>query len=262
MLPLAATPGTPRPPETAASPETQAEGRIAPLEERRAFVLAHTALQPCLFVPEIRLHMATEVTPLWHATQAWLQARDVDVPFWSVPWAGGQALARFILDNPDNVRGKRVVDFGCGSGLVALACARAGASVVHGIDVDPLAEAAALLNADANAVALRITCADVVNDEAAPRQPADPLLFPLGPATTDVLVAGDVWYDAAAAARFGPFLARLAKAGVRILLGDPERLYVPPGLDELACFDVLTYADLEASRIRRTRVLELNPARA
>lgn len=213
-------------------------------EERTAFVRAHTALAEVPFVPEIRLFTATDVTPLWRATEAWLGRFGLEVPFWCVPWAGGQALARWVLDHPEAVRGRRVVDFGTGSGLVAIACALAGARSVRAVDIDPLAEAACHLNAAANRVTLDTSCADIVDSDATA----------LG---ADILFAGDVWYDRAAAARFGPWLSSLARAGVRVITGDPCRTYVPPDLHELARHDVPTCADLEATPVRLTRVLEL-----
>ena len=213
----------------------------SPLEERKAFVRRHTVLTEVPFVPEIRLYTATDLTPLWRATQAWLGTFGLDVPFWCVPWAGGQALARWVLDHPDAVRGLRVVDFGTGSGLVAIACARAGAASVCAFDVDPIAEAACLLNAEANRVTVEVTCADVVD----------------GAIDADLLLAGDVWYERAAAARFAPWLSRVVRSGVRVVTGDPCRAYVPEGLVEIARHDVPTCADLEASTIRTTRVLEI-----
>jgi len=211
-------------------------------------VREHTVLAEVPFVPEVRLHTATDVTPLWRATQAWLGTFGLDVPFWCVPWAGGQGLARWVLDHPDAVRGLRVVDFGAGSGLVGIACARAGARSVRAIDVDPLAEAACLLNAEANGVTLDVTCADVVGD--------DPPAI-----EADILLAGDVWYERAAAARFGPWLTKVAGGGVRVITGDPCRAYVPAGLHELARLDVPTCADLESTHVRLTRVLELHGIR-
>jgi predicted nicotinamide N-methyase len=213
-------------------------------EDRTDFIRAHTVLAVVPFVPEIRLHMATDVTPLWRATQQWLGTFGLEVPFWCVPWAGGQALARWVLDHTEAVRGLRVVDFGAGSGLVAIACALAGASSVRAIDIDPLALSACLLNAEANGVSLDAICADVVGDEAST----------LG---ADILFAGDVWYERAPAARFAPWLASLARGGVRVITGDPCRAYVPEGLHELARHDVPTCADLEATPLRLTRVLEI-----
>jgi predicted nicotinamide N-methyase len=214
------------------------------LAERQAFVRAHTVLADVPLVPEIRLQTATDVTPLWRATQAWLGTFGLDVPFWCVPWAGGQALARWVLDHPDSVRGLRVIDFGAGSGLVGIACARAGARSVRAIDVDPLAEAACLVNAEANEVRLAVTIADVVGEGAAALD-------------ADVLLAGDVWYERAAAERFAPWLESLARAGMRVLTGDPCRAYVPATLVELARYDVPTCADLESTKVRLTRILEL-----
>jgi predicted nicotinamide N-methyase len=215
----------------------------ADLDARKAFVRAHTALTAVPLVPEVRIHTATDVTPLWRATQAWLGTFGLEVPFWCVPWAGGQALARWVLDHPEAVRGLRVVDFGAGSGLVGIACARAGAASVRAIDIDPLAEAACLLNAAANDVAVEVTCEDVVDRVV----------------EADLLLAGDVWYERAAAARFAPWLASVVRSGVRVVTGDPCRAYVPVDLVELARHEVPTCADLESTRVRTTRILEMRP---
>lgn len=218
-------------------------------EEREAFVRAHTRLELVPFVPEIRLYTATEVTPLWSETEAWLGRAGVDVPFWSVPWAGGQALARWVLDHAGEIRGRRVVDLGSGSGLVAIAAALAGASRVLAVDVDPLAEAACALNTAANAVDVAVLRADVVGAALE------------GPLAADVLLAGDVWYDAPLAARLTPWLAAAAGArgGPRVLTGDPGRAYAPPDYAELARYDVPTPADLESRPSKLTRIL--SPAR-
>lgn len=209
-------------------------------EELRGFVRAHTALAAVPLVPEIRLFTATETTSLWRVTAEWLDARAVDVPFWSTPWAGGQALARYVLDRPEALRGLRVVDFGTGSGLVAIAAAHAGAARVRAVDVDPLACAAARLNAEANGVAIDVACDDV----------ADRLDLDV-----DVVLAGDVWYEPEPAARFAAWLASLAARGVRVLTGDPGRAYVPRAFVEVAAYDVPTSADLESRTLKRTRVL-------
>jgi predicted nicotinamide N-methyase len=213
-------------------------------EERSDFIRTHTVIADVPFVPEIRLYMATDVTPLWRATQAWLGTFGLEVPFWCVPWAGGQALARWVLDHPEAVRGRRVIDFGAGSGLVAIACALAGAKSVRAIDVDPLAASASLLNAEANGVVLEATCTDVVGSDARSLD-------------ADILFAGDVWYERAPAARFAPWLSSLAASDMRVITGDPCRAYVPPDLHELARYDVPTTADLEATPMRLTRVLEV-----
>jgi len=212
-----------------------------------AFVREHTELAPVPLVPEIRLFTATAVTPLWHATEAWLGARGIEAPFWSVPWAGGQGLARFVLDRPETVRGRRVLDLGAGSGLVAIACVLAGAIEVEAVDVDPFAEAACLLNAEANGCTLRVATRDVVDDG--------------GAGGAEVILAGDVWYDRAVAARLGPWLDGAARRGARVLTGDPGRLHVPvelpSGIVERARVEVPTSQDLESVATRTCRVLEI-----
>lgn len=213
------------------------------LDDRIAFVRAHTTLAPVPLVPEVLLHTASEVTPLWRATEDWLAARGLDVPFWSVPWAGGQALARWVLDHPEVVRGRRVLDFGSGSGLVAIAAARAGAAVVRAVDVDPLAQAACVANARANALEIDAACSDLVGEDVG----------------EDLVLAGDVWYERAAAARFLPWLERLAGGGRRVITGDPSRAYAPPGR-VLGRYDVPTTLELESTPVRVTSILELGSA--
>lgn len=212
-------------------------------EEREAFVRAHTRVEVVPFVPELRIHTANEVTPLWGETEAWLGRTGVDVPFWAVPWAGGQALARWVLDHPNAVRGRRVLDLGAGSGLVAIAAAVAGAARVVAVDVDPLAEVACALNALANRVALEVIRSDIVGSPLA------------GPDAPNVLLAGDVWYDRALAARLAPWLATLDASGTLVLTGDPGRAYVPDGWHELARYEVPTPEDLESCAVKVTRVL-------
>ncbi|MBS2020089.1 MAG: methyltransferase [Deltaproteobacteria bacterium] len=213
----------------------------ASLEARCDFVRMHTALARPTFVPEVVMYTATEITPLWRATLSWLGSFGLDAPFWSVPWAGGQGLARWVLDHPEEVRGRRVVDFGAGSGLVGLACLLAGAESVRAIDVDPLSEAACHLNAGANHVTLELTCRDVVGSTI----------------EADLLVAGDVWYEREASARFEPWLRTVARSGVRVVTADPGRAYVPSKANELARLRVPTTQDLESSDARVTRVLEI-----
>lgn len=219
-------------------------------EARRAFVRAHTVIERVPFVPELRIHTATEVTSLWSATSNWLGRFGADLPFWSVPWAGGQALARWLFDHPKSVRGRTVLDFGTGSGLVAMAAVRAGAAHVCGVDVDPLACEAARMNAEANGLSLEVRCADLLG-------PAGPGLDEARWPAPEIVLAGDVWYDRELASRAAPWLAALAAEGVRVVTGDPGRAYVPVGLDLLASYDVPTSLDLEASDVRRTVVAEL-----
>jgi len=210
----------------------------------RDFVRSHTEPMPVPLVPSIRLFTATEVAALWSATEAWLVARGVAIPFWSVPWAGGQALARWVLDHPEVVRGKRVLDFGAGSGLVAIAAAQAGAASVRAVDIDPLSLAACALNAEANDVTFERVCADIVGDAV----------------QADVLLAGDVWYEEAPAARFAEWFGALAANGTRILTGDPGRHYVPRTMHVLATYEVPTPWELESATSRSTRVLEMPAA--
>jgi predicted nicotinamide N-methyase len=160
------------------------------------------------------------------------------LPFWCAPWPGGQALARWLLDHPEAVRGKRVMDFGTGSGVVAIAAMMAGAERVVAVYVDRFATAACELNAQANGVAVHTVNRDVV-DTAQP--------------DIDVVVAGDVWYEQQPAKRFDAWFRRLE---IRVLTGDPGRLYVPDDLREIARFDVPASLDLENAPIKTTRILE------
>jgi predicted nicotinamide N-methyase len=207
----------------------------------RRFVRERTALEPVPLVPEIRLHQATEVTPLWRATAAELRDWD-DSPFWAFAWAGGQALARLLLDRPALVRGRTVVDFGTGSGLVAIAAARAGAERVLAFDLDPFCDAAVGLNAEANGVAVEFRARSPLGDA----RPGD-----------EVLLAGDVFYERDLAAGFLAWAHALGDAGTTALAGDPGRIYSPRGLPEVAAFDVPTPLELEDRPLRRTRVLHV-----
>jgi len=206
-----------------------------------SFIREHTVLLAVPFVPEIRVRTATELVPLWHVTDRWLDDAGIGLPYWCVPWAGGKALARFLLDAPETVRGRRVLDFGTGSGLVAIAAKLAGAADVLAVDRDPMAIAACTLNASENAVAIATRCASIVGDDV----------------DADVILAGDVWYEAEPAAHFARWLRAQKRRGVRVLTGDPERAYVPADASRLATFDVPTTLELESTLARRTHVLEL-----
>jgi predicted nicotinamide N-methyase len=161
-----------------------------------------------------------------------------------VPWAGGQGLARFLLDRPETVQGRRVLDFGTGSGLVAIAAAIAGAGSVRAVDVDPLAAAASALNAEANGVEGRIAIEITSENE-------------LDAGDAEIVLAGDVWYERAPAARFAAWLRELARRGVTVLTGDPGRAYVPAAVHELVRYQVPTTLELESAPARVTRVLEI-----
>ncbi len=205
------------------------------------FIRGRTAVVPVPLAPEISIHQATEMTELWRATAADLAGWD-DSPFWAFPWAGGQALARHVLDHPRLVAGRRVADFGTGSGLVAIAACLAGAGRVTAYDVDPFCEGAVRLNAGRNGVAVGFESRD-----------------PMGqPLEADVLLAGDVFYERELSARFLAWARALAGRGVRVLVGDPGRLYSPQeGVRDVGVYDVPTTTAIEDRLVMRTYVLEI-----
>jgi predicted nicotinamide N-methyase len=195
------------------------------------FIRANTAIATPPLVPEIRLHLATEITPIWQASEDMLARGNVPPPFWAFPWAGGQALARHVLDHRDIVAGKRVLDFGAGSGLVAIAAAQAGAATVTAAEIDDFAAAAIALNAALNGVAVAVATADLIGTS--------------GDAW-DVVLVGDMCYEQPLAERLTFWLRALAGDGVTVLLGDPGRSYVPTsGLTKLARYTVPTSRELE-----------------
>ncbi|MEC5289766.1 methyltransferase [Aurantimonas sp. C2-6-R+9] len=204
-----------------------------------AFVLANTAVLCPPHVPEIRLRLADEAHDLWLKTEDELQAIGLPPPFWAFAWAGGQAVARFVLDHPERVAGRRVVDFATGSGLVAIAVAKAGAANVTAIDVDPFCRTAVRLNAALNGV-------DITFDD------SDPIGNPLD---ADILLAGDVFFDAAMAAAVAPWFDRLVRDGRTVLVGDPGRRYLPADrVEELARYEVPVTRALEDAEVKRTTV--------
>ena len=203
------------------------------------FVEQHARLAPVPFVPELQLHQADDAIGLWEATEEELGGRQ-EPPFWAFAWAGGQALARFVLDRPDLVTGRRVLDLATGSGLVALAAARAGAAAVRAVDVDPLALDAARLNATANGVAITTEHADLLDGDAG---------------DADVVLAGDVFYSRELAGRMLAFLRRARREGAAVYAGDPGRAYLPADLGErVIVYDVPTATTLESVPVRRTAV--------
>lgn len=211
--------------------------------EAEAFVAAHTAVSRHPLVPEVALRLATEITPIWEATEAWLAERGVEPPFWAFAWPGSVALARLVLDEPARVAGRRVLDFAAGCGLAAVACARSGAPEVEACELDPLATAAIRLNARLNGVAVRDTLGDVVGD-GAPRW--------------DAILAGDVCYEAPMAGHVLPWLRRMAAEGVEVLLADPGRAYAPrEGLAEVGRWTVPTTRELEDRDSREVAVWRL-----
>ena len=209
-----------------------------------AFILAQTAIAAPPLVPEIKLHLATEITPIWEATEATLTQMNLPPPYWAFAWAGGQALTRFLIDHPDWVKGKRVLDFAAGSGLSAIGAAKAGAALTQAAEIDDFAIAAIALNARANNVAIDLVREDLIGVE--PRW--------------DVVLAGDVCYERPMAEKVIPWFRALAGRGVAILMGDPGRAYLPQsGLLELARYQVPTSLELEDRTQRETIVWRLMP---
>ena len=210
------------------------------------FVRRNTAIAAPPLVPEIRLHLATEITPIWQATEESLARSAVPPPFWAFAWAGGQALARYVLDHPAEVAGRFVLDFGAGSGLVAIAAAKVGAAGVLAAEIDHFAAAAIAINATLNKVAVTVMTADVID-------------------TTDsrweVVAAGDVCYEQPMATRVARWLAALAGRGSLVLLGDPGRAYLPANcLRERARYLVPTSRELEDRDTRDGVVWQVLPS--
>ena len=206
------------------------------------FIRANTALVAPPLVPEIRLHLATEVVPLWRLTEDELAAKGVPPPYWAFAWAGGQALSRYVLDHPQVVRGKTVLDFGSGSGLVAIAAAKAGAERVMAADVDEFAYAAIKLNAVANAAIVSVTTDDLIDSDGNWR----------------IILVGDMCYERPLAERLLAWLIDRSAHGATVLLGDPGRSYFPKGgVEKLSTYRVQTTRDLEDREIRETSVYRL-----
>jgi len=209
------------------------------IPDQRGFILANTTLLAPPHVPEIRLRLADEAHDLWHLTEEQLQEQGLPPPFWAFAWAGGQGLARYVLDNPETVAGRSVLDFATGSGLVGIAAAMTGAARVSAADIDPFCAAAVSLNGEANGVALDFTGEDLIGRD-------------LG---WDVVLAGDVFYDNAFASRLVPWFSSLAARGALVLAGDPGRAYLPrERIARLAAYQVPVTRILEDSEVKRTSV--------
>ncbi|MGP7995785.1 MAG: class I SAM-dependent methyltransferase [Streptosporangiaceae bacterium] len=224
-----------------------------------AFIRANTALGTPPLVPEIRLYLARDAIELWERTEqqaagpqaagpqaAGRQAAgrpELPPPFWAFPWAGGQALARYLLDEPGRARGRAVLDLAAGSGLVGIAAAQAGAATVTASETDPFAVAAIRLNAAVNRVRLDAALGDLLG----------------GPApTVDLLVAGDVFYERTFAQRLLPWLARARAAGIDVLVGDPGRAYLPRDrCTEVAAYEVPVPRALEDADVKHSTVWQL-----
>ncbi len=209
------------------------------MNDAAAFIRANTELLSPPLVPEIKLHLATEIVPIWRKTEEALAAEGIPPPFWAFAWAGGQALARWVLDNPETVRSKRVLDFATGSGLSAIAAIKAGAAEVVANEIDAFAIAATTLNAKANDV--RVACAheDLIGRDDG----------------WETVLAGDVCYEREISTRVFDWLKALAQRGALVLVGDPGRNYLPrENMTELAVYDVRTTRELEDREVRRTKV--------
>lgn len=206
------------------------------------FARANTAVAAVRFVPELLLHQAEEPMGLWELTEGEYRSEQPP-PFWAFAWAGGQGLARFVLDRPEVVRGRRVLDLASGSGLVAIAAARSGAASVLAVDVDPVAVAVIALNAEVNGVDVAVQQADLLDGDAG---------------TAEVVLAGDAFYSKAMTGRVTNFLRRAGRAGARVLVGDPDRPFLRrEWFRELASYDVPVPEVLEGVAVRRTTVWEL-----
>lgn len=211
----------------------------AAFDDKAGFVRRNTCLRPVPHAPELVLHVADEATALWEKTEEELGEIGLPPPFWAFAWAGGQALARYVLDNPQIVTGRRVLDFAAGSGLVAIAAARAGAARVEATDIDPFARAAMPLNADANGVAILPRGEDLIDSDEG----------------WDVVLAGDICYERDLAARVIEWLERLAARGATVLVGDPGRAYLPTArLVRLATYEVPVTRALEDADVKRSSV--------
>ena len=203
------------------------------------FILDNTSVMVPPHVPEIRLHLADEAHDLWLKTEEELEAIGLPPPFWAFAWAGGQGLARYVLDHPESVAGKRVVDLASGSGLVAIAAVIAGARSVTAVDIDPWTSTAIELNSRLNDVTLQISTADIIGSVI----------------EADVLLAGDVFYDKAFAERLIPWFASLTQAGITVLVGDPGRSYCPRDrMVALKTYEVPVTRALEDAEVKRTTV--------
>ena len=205
------------------------------------FIAAHTTITAAPLVPEIALHLATEITPIWQASEAWLAKSGIEPPFWAFAWPGGRALARHVLDHPETVAGRRVLDFAAGGGIAAIACAMAGAASVEAAEIDPLAIAAIEANASLNRVDVTTLAQDLVGSNG----------------RWDLILCGDVCYEAPMTRHILPWLRRLA-ARSEVWVADPGRAYLPAsGLVLLGSYDVPTSLELEDRTLRPTHLYRM-----
>ncbi|MER7757288.1 methyltransferase [Kitasatospora sp. NPDC097643] len=213
------------------------------LEADLAFIRSETGLAPVPSVPEIGLHMAEDAITLWETTERARGKAGLPPPFWAFAWAGGVAVSRYVLDHPELVAGRTVLDVAAGSGVVGIAAALSGARSVSAAEIDAYAVAAIGLNAEANGVRVTAALVDLIDGDGAP---------------ADVVLAGDVFYEREMAARFLPFLERAAARGATVVVGDPGRAYLPrERFTALAAYQVPVVADLEDTAVKTTTVWRL-----
>ena len=206
-----------------------------------AFIRANTVVACPALVPEVALHLATEITPIWQASEDWLQRTGIEPPFWAFAWPGSQSLARHVLDHPDAVAGRRVLDFAAGNGLAAIACVRAGAALVEAAEIDPLAVTAIGLNAALNAVTVTALLGDMVGQ----------------PCRWDLILCGDVCYEAPMTSHILPWLREMARHA-EVWVADPGRAYVPrEAVAVMARYVVQTTMELEDHTERAVTLFRL-----
>ena len=208
-------------------------------------VLDNTELVSPVLCPELRLHLVTHRCPWWTCRPEDLEVLGIDEPFWGFAWAGGQALARHLLDHPSLAAGRRVLDFGAGCGIGGLAAARAGAASVLAVDIDPVCEAACRLNAEANGLAMAVETRDLVGEVL----------------DVDLVLAGDMTYDRELTERVVAWFTLLAGRGVTVLVGDPSRGFLDPvGLERVGCYDAPADNDAHGQWLRPTAVYRVPAA--
>ena len=207
------------------------------------FIRQNTTVMTPPLVPEVKLHLAHEAVPLWQKTEEELGEMGIAPPFWAFAWAGGQALARYVLDHSSIVKNLKVLDLATGSGLVAIAAAQAGSTSAIAADIDEFATTAAEMNAELNRVSLKVKLEDLLHQQ---------------PPSTDVILVGDLFYEKTLATRCLAWLRQAQEQGAKIFIGDPGRSYLPRDqLEKLAEYNVPVTRDLEDAEIKRTAVWQL-----
>ncbi|GAN00172.1 SAM-dependent methyltransferases [alpha proteobacterium U9-1i] len=206
------------------------------------FIRENTRVLAPSYLPELKLHLADDAVALWQLTEEQLGELGLPPPFWAFAWAGGQALARYILDHPEIARGREVMDVASGSGLVAIAAMKAGAQSAIAVDIDAFAAHAAEINAALNNVALTTSNVDPVGQ----------------PTSCDLILVGDLFYDRDLAPRVLAWLETLQRDGKQVLIGDPGRTYLPKDkLEQIASYDIPVTRALEDAEIKRAAVWRL-----